>query len=148
MTPSKHTNLCIMFCTYYRLPTLILAPARRSNPVLAPDELFWRPFFVRPKKIILVKRRGKSWRKWFKLLFCFILMNLFLSGLSKTETGTKTAPRVSKLGVIYSDLPFSSVENDKKRRFRNLKNLLKALQQFLSFPTCPGCYEPPNKMQS
>ena len=40
------------------------------------------------------------------------------------------------------------VENDKKkRRFRNLKNLLKALQQFLSFPTCPGCYEPPNKMQ-
>ena len=28
--------------------------------------------------------------KWFKLLFCFILMNLFLFGLSKTETGAKT----------------------------------------------------------
>ena len=26
-----------------------------------------------------------------------------------------------------------------------MKNLLKALQQFLSFPTCPGRYEPPKK---
>ena len=26
----------------------------------------------------------------------------------------------------------------KKRRFRNSKNLLKGLQQFLSFPTSPG----------
>ena len=35
------------------------------------------------------------------VLFCFILMNFFLFGLSKTETGTKTAPRVPKLD--YSD---------------------------------------------
>ena len=41
-----------------------------------------------------------------------------------------------------------SVENDKKRRFRNFKNLLKALQQFLSFPTGPGYQDPPQKMQS
>ena len=33
----------------------------------------------------------------------------------------------------------------KKKRFGNLKNLLKALQQFLSFPTCLGRYEPPKK---
>ena len=42
----------------------------------------------------------------------------------------------------------SIVENDKKKRFGNLKNLLKALQQFLSFPTGPGYQEPPQKMQS
>ena len=49
------------------------------------------PVFVRQKKIILVKRRGKSIKqklwKWYKLLFCFILMIFF--GLSKTEKGTK-----------------------------------------------------------
>ena len=31
----------------------------------------------------------------------------------------------------------------KKRRFRNLKNLLKDLQPFLSFPTSPGYQDPP-----
>ena len=41
----------------------------------------------------------------------------------------------------------TSVENDKKRRFRNLKNLLKGLQQFLSFPTSPD-YQDPQKTQS
>ena len=30
-----------------------------------------------------------------------------------------------------------------KRRFRNLKNLLKDLQQFLSFPASPGYQDPP-----
>ena len=29
------------------------APAHRSNTVLAPEERFWRPFFIRPKKIFL-----------------------------------------------------------------------------------------------
>ena len=42
----------------------------------------------------------KSGWKWFKLLFCFILMNLFLFGLSKTEAGAKTAPRAPKLGYF------------------------------------------------
>ena len=41
----------------------------------------------------MIKRRGKSMNqscwKWFKLLFCFILMNLFLFGLSKTERAPK-----------------------------------------------------------
>ena len=35
--------------------------------------------------------------KYFKLLFGFILMNLFLFGFSKTKTGAKTTPRVPKL---------------------------------------------------
>ena len=37
-----------------------MAPARRSNPVLAPEERFLRPFLVSPKMIILIQRRGKS----------------------------------------------------------------------------------------
>ena len=80
-----------------------LSPAHRSNPDLAPEERFWCPFFVRPKKIILIKRRGKSMEQ--KLLeivqvtkLCFILVNLFLLG-SKTETGVKTAHQVPKLGT-------------------------------------------------
>ena len=52
----------------------------------------------------------KSCRKWFKLLFCILLlMNLFLFGLSKTETGDKTASRVPKLGYYDGRVPkFSS----------------------------------------
>ena len=39
----------------------------------------------------------------------FILMNLFLSGLSETETDAKTAPRVPKLGYFDRRVPkFSS----------------------------------------
>ena len=38
----------------------LLAPAQRSDPVLAPQERVWHPFFVRPKKIILIKSQGKS----------------------------------------------------------------------------------------
>ena len=30
---------------------------------LTPEELFWRPFFIRPKKIILIKRRGNSMKQ-------------------------------------------------------------------------------------
>ena len=41
----------------------------------------------------------------FKFLFCFILMNLILFGFSKTETGTKTAPRVPKLGYFDGRVP-------------------------------------------
>ena len=36
---------------------------RRSNPVLAPEERFWRQLFVRPKKIVLIKRRGNSMKQ-------------------------------------------------------------------------------------
>ena len=44
---------------------LPFGPAHRSNPVLALKEGFWRPFFVRPKKILLIKRRGKSIKQKF-----------------------------------------------------------------------------------
>ena len=46
--------------------------------------------------------------KWFKLLFIFITMNLFLFGLSKTETGSKTALRVPKLGYFDGRVPKTS----------------------------------------
>ena len=60
-------------------------------------------FFVRPQKIIL--RGGgivwiKSCLKLLKLLFSFILMNLFLFGFTKTKTGAKTAPRAPKLSYF------------------------------------------------
>ena len=41
-----------------------MSPARLCNPVLAPEERFWRPFFVRLKKNILVNMQGKSMRKY------------------------------------------------------------------------------------
>ena len=55
---------------------LLLAPAHWSNPVLAPEERFWRA-----QKRLYWSRGGgkvqnKSCWKWFKLI-CFILMNLF-----------------------------------------------------------------------
>ena len=43
--------------------SVIRAPASRSNTVLAPKERFWRPFFERPEKIILIKRRGNSMKQ-------------------------------------------------------------------------------------
>ena len=67
--------------------------------------------FVRPKKIILVKRGGEKYEtkvagnSSIKLLVCFILINLILFGLSKTETGAKTAPGVPKLGYIDGRVP-------------------------------------------
>ena len=45
-----------LLCPY----CLLIVSAHRSNPVLAPEERFWRQFFVRPNKIILIKRRGRS----------------------------------------------------------------------------------------
>ena len=39
------------------------APACRSNTALAPEERFWRPFFERSEKIILIKSRGNSMKQ-------------------------------------------------------------------------------------
>ena len=46
------------------------APARQSNQVLVPEERFWRPIFLRPKSLILVKRRGKSMKQKFIEMGC------------------------------------------------------------------------------
>ena len=48
---------------------------------------------------------NKSCWKWFKLLFGFILMNLFLFGFTKTKTGAKTAPRAPKLSYFDGQGP-------------------------------------------
>ena len=68
---------------------------------------FWHPrsgYGARQKRLNWSRGGGKVWNescwKWFKLLFCNIQMNLFLFGLSKTETGAKTAPRVPKRGYF------------------------------------------------
>ena len=47
----------------------------------------------------------KSCWKWFTFLFCFILMNLFLLSVSKTELGAKTAPQVPNLGYVDGRVP-------------------------------------------
>ena len=64
--------------------TKLWRPRFEVTQFWAPKEQFCRPFFVRPKKIILIKRRGIVWNKncWklFKVLFDFILMNLFWFG--------------------------------------------------------------------
>ena len=42
-----------MYMTDHAVPRCcdcIFAPTHRSNPDLAPEERFWRPYFVRPKK--------------------------------------------------------------------------------------------------
>ena len=64
-----------------RQRSMVNLGTRRSNPVLAPEERFWRPFFVRPKKIILIKRRGYSMKQkllkmiqvtvWLHTDYCF-----------------------------------------------------------------------------
>ena len=79
----------------------VVAPTRLRYPVLAPEEQFWRPIFVKPKKIILIKRRGNSLKQklleMIQVTVGFILMNLFLFGFTKTKTGAKTAPRAPRL---------------------------------------------------
>ena len=87
-----------------------MPPAHRSNPVLAPGERFWRPFFCKTKKkIILIKRRRKSKKQklleMIKFSVLFQTDQFILFGLSKTETGAKTAPRVLKLGYFDGRVP-------------------------------------------
>ena len=38
-----------------------LAPAHRSNPVLAPEEQFWYPVFVKPKKDYIDQEAGEKY---------------------------------------------------------------------------------------
>ena len=69
------------------------------------------------------------------------------SGEVQTFSGNKQHHRMlyRKANTVQPRTGIYTVENDKKRRFRNLKNFLKALQQFLSFPTGPGYQDPPQK---
>ena len=54
---------------------------------------FGARFLEGQKRLYWSRGRGKVWSKsrwkWFKLLFCFILMNLFLFGLSKRKRAPK-----------------------------------------------------------
>ena len=75
-----------------------MAPARRSNPVLAPEEQFWRPFpfFKGQTKINSSVRSGNKTVTWnISNNFCFTLFNIIF--LDPTKTGGKTAPRVPKV---------------------------------------------------
>ena len=81
----------------------------RSNPVLAPEERFRRHFFVRPKKEYIDQEAGEKYET--NIVgngsgYCFVsYWWLFLFGLSKTETGAKTAPWVPKLGYFDGRVP-------------------------------------------
>ena len=65
----------------------------RSNTVLAPKERFWRPFFVRSKKIILIKRRGNSMNQnLLEMIQVTVWLHTkeFFFVFTKTKTGAKT----------------------------------------------------------
>ena len=62
------------------------------------------PVLCKAKKDYIDQEAGEKYEtKWFKLLFCFILMNLFL--FEKTETGAIIAPWVPKLGYYDGRVP-------------------------------------------
>ena len=54
--------------------------------------------------------------KYFKLLFGFILMNLFSFGFSKTKTGAKTTPRVPNLSYFDGWAPQLSARFNRRDR--------------------------------
>ena len=110
-------------------------------------------------------------KSWFLQIFSVIYVLEFYHTLFRQKvwdasaTGNANLTFTSSISPFLTDQPFelksnpfrasppilsrptpvivNIVENDKKRRFRNLKNLLKGLQQFLSFPTSPGYQDPP-----
>ena len=60
--------------------------ARWINLVLAPEEQFWRLFYVRPKKIILIKRGGggnSMKQKLLEIIQVTIWLNLILLSFTK-----------------------------------------------------------------
>ena len=66
------------------------------------------PVFVRPKKIVLIKSRGKSMKQKSLIMVqatVFFHTDEFIFVLSFTETGAKTAPRVPKLGYLDGWVP-------------------------------------------
>ena len=67
------------------------------------------PVFCKAKKDYVDQEAEEKYEKklleMVKLLFCFILMNSFVFGLSKAETGTETAHRVPKLGFFDGQVP-------------------------------------------
>ena len=68
------------------------------------------PVFCKAKKYYIDQKAGEKYEtkvvgNGSSYCFCFILMNLFLFSLTKTETGAKTAPRVTKLGYFDGRVP-------------------------------------------
>ena len=77
---------------------------KKSNPVLAPEERFWRPFFVRPKKIILIKRRGKSMKqKWLEMVQVTVLFqtdDFIFVWPFKNGNGRQNRSSGAKIGLL------------------------------------------------
>ena len=88
---------------------VVLAPSHRSNPALAPEERFWRPFpFLKDQ----TKLNPSIWNKTVTWTisdnFCFILFPRLLINiifLALQKTGAKTAPRVPKLSYLDGRVP-------------------------------------------
>ena len=80
-------------------------------PIIGPDPRSgFGARFLKGQKSLYWSRGGgkvwtKSWLKWLKLLFSFILIYMYLFSLTKTETGAKMAPRVTKLGYFDGRAP-------------------------------------------
>ena len=99
-----------------------------SNPVLAPEEPFLRPFFVRPKKIILFKRRGNSMKqKFLEMIQVAVWLHtdeFIFVWFHKNEKGRQNRYSCAKTGLLRR-----SVKN--KVTFSKLKTLpLRALLTF------------------
>ena len=88
---------CHLVTNFWHPPTEVI-------PVLAPEERFWRPFFVRPKKIILMKRQGKRIKR--KLLemvsvtFLFHTDEFILVWSFKNGNGRQNRSSGSKTGFL------------------------------------------------
>ena len=89
-----------------------VAPACRSNPVLGPEERIWCLFSVRPKKIILTKRRGNSIKHKLLEMIRVTVHHTDYFCLKKTKKGTKTTPGAPKLSYFDRQAPQLSDQNN------------------------------------
>ena len=87
----------------------VLAPARRSNPVLAPEERFWRPFpFLKDQTKInsLVWNKAVTWtisNNFCFILFPCLLTNIIFFGL--TKNGRQNRSSDAKTGLLRRGVP-------------------------------------------
>ena len=88
--------------------TLVVRPLKKiyffmcvfPNPVLIPEERFWRPFFVRPKNYIDQEVGEKCVTKVVGNGYCFHTDEFIFVWSFKNGNGRNNAPQVPKLGYF------------------------------------------------
>ena len=71
-----------------------------SNPVLAPEERFWRPFFVRSKKIIWIKSMEHKLLKMFQVTIVFHTDEFIFVWSFKNWNGHQNCFSGAKTGLL------------------------------------------------